>query len=91
MPPDAVAFLSAITIIGAFLLLLPVVRAFAERIRSRGESGIRDDLQSLRDELRRELDELRNSGGHMDELSERVDFLERLVAKREAERLPPAR
>ena len=43
-------------------------------------------------ELRREVEELRHFGAQMSELGERVDFLERLVAKqREAERLPPAR
>jgi len=42
--------------------------------------------------LRREVDEMRHFGEQMSELGERVDFLERLVAKqREAERLPPAR
>ena len=45
----------------------------------------------MRDDIRREIDELRQSGDHVGELSERVDFLERLIAKREAERLPPAR
>ncbi len=91
MPPE-VAFLSALAILGSMVLLFPLIRALAERIRGRGESGMRDELQSMRDELRREIDELRQSGDHVGELSERVDFLERLIAKqREAERLPPAR
>ena len=91
MPPE-VAFLSAIAIFGSIVLLFPLVRALAERIRGRGDAGMHDELQSLRDELRREIDELRQSGDHVGELSERVDFLERLIAKqREAERLPPAR
>ena len=92
MPPEGVAVLSVITILGSIVLLYPLVRALAERIRGRGESGMRDELQSLRDDLRREIDELRQSGDHVGELSERVDFLERLIAKqRDAERLPPAR
>jgi len=39
-------------------------------------------------ELRREVDELRHSADQMAELGERLDFTERLLAKREAERLP---
>ena len=43
-------------------------------------------------ELRRDVDEMRHMTEQMSELGERVDFLERLVAKqREAERLPPVR
>ena len=91
MPPVAIAFLSAMAILGSIVLLYPLVRALAERIRGRSESGMRDELQNMRDDLRREIDELRQSGDHVGELSERVDFLERLIAKREAERLPPAR
>lgn len=92
MPPEGVAFVAAITVVGCFLLLLPVVRALSDRIRGRAEAGTREELQSLRDELHREIEELRQSGTHVDELSERVDFLERLAAKqREVERLPPAR
>lgn len=91
MPPEGVAVVAVITVIGSFVLLLPVVRAFSDRIRGRVDAGAREELQNLRDELSREINELRQSGNHVDELSERVDFLERLVAKREAERLPPAR
>ncbi|HEY7194238.1 MAG TPA: hypothetical protein VH439_10900 [Gemmatimonadales bacterium] len=92
MPPEGVAFVAAITVVGCFLLLLPVVRALSDRIRGRGAAGTHEELQNLRDELNREIEELRQSGAHVDELSERVDFLERLAAKqREAERLPPAR
>ena len=91
MPPEAVGFLATISIIGGIVLLLPLVRAFADRIRGRSDAGTREELQNVREELSREINELRQSGNHMDELSERVDFLERLIAKREAERLPPAR
>ncbi|HEV2670445.1 MAG TPA: hypothetical protein VGU74_05090 [Gemmatimonadales bacterium] len=86
MPPEVV-FLSAITIVGAFVLLFPVVRGLAERIRGRGDAGVRDELQSFREDLVQDSQDARRE---IAELSERVDFLERFIAKqREAERLPP--
>ena len=35
MPPDAIAFLSAMAILGSIVLLYPLVRALAERSRGR--------------------------------------------------------
>ncbi|HWC74876.1 MAG TPA: hypothetical protein VG454_13155 [Gemmatimonadales bacterium] len=79
MPPEGVAFLSAITIIGAFVLLFPVVRAFSERIRGRSDAGAREELQGLREEVLQEVQQVRRE---IAELSERVDFTERLLAKK---------
>ena len=72
---------------GGTLFLLsvsPVGRAVAERIRQRptagGGAGTAEDLQAELQEVRRELAEL----------VERMDFMERLLAKaRDAERLAP--
>jgi len=72
-----------------FVLRGPFGRALADRIAGRTHTGAEDgDVQ----ELRREVDEMRRLPEQLSELGERVDFLERLVAKqREAERLPPVR
>ena len=72
------------------LLAFPVVRALAERIRSRpaaSESKASEDLLALREEMLGELQELRQQIGDM---AERLDFAERLLAKqRDVERLAP--
>lgn len=92
MPPEGVAFLTAITLVGGFVLLYPVVRALAERIRGRGDAVASEEMAQELQQLRGEVDELRRPSEQLSELTERVDFLERLVAKqREAERLPPVR
>lgn len=89
MPPEGIAFLTAITLVGGFVLLYPVVRALAERIRGRVDSGWREELQVLREDLLAEIQQARREFG---DFGERVDFLERFIAKqREAERLPPVR
>jgi len=77
----------------ALLSLSPIGKAFAARIL--GKKGpIADDEETAEEvkELRREVEEMRHLPEQLSELGERVDFLERLVAKqREAERLPPVR
>jgi len=84
---QGVAFLSVVTIIGAFGLLFPVVRALAERLRPRQDSGVSAELQAMREEVAQELQQVRHE---MAELGERLDFAERLLAKqRDAERLAP--
>ncbi|HEY6207737.1 MAG TPA: hypothetical protein VIW28_01640 [Gemmatimonadales bacterium] len=75
-----------------FLLALsPVGKAFAERIRRQGGAALPEDvraeLDALRSDLSSEVQQLRTEVG---ELSERMDFAERLLAKqREADRLAP--
>jgi Tfp pilus assembly protein PilO len=89
MPSEAIAFLSVVTVVGCFALLSPVVRALAERLRPRQESGLGEALQALREDVAQELQQVRRD---VAELGERVDFAERLLAKqREAERLAPPR
>jgi chromosome condensin MukBEF ATPase and DNA-binding subunit MukB len=77
-----------------FLLSIsPVGKAIAARLLGKKTALAVDDetAEELR-ELRREVDEMRHLPEQLSELGERVDFLERMVAKqREAERLPPVR
>ena len=79
MPPEVV-FLSTLAIVGSALLLFPLVRALAERVRPRGvEAGVREELQMLREDILAEIQQARREIG---DLSERVDFTERLLAKK---------
>ncbi|HVH08441.1 MAG TPA: hypothetical protein VM736_01465 [Gemmatimonadales bacterium] len=77
-----------------FLLSIsPIGRAVAERIRSKGTSpdagALRTELAEQREALEQELDGVRRE---LTELTERVDFAERLLAKqREPDRLVPPR
>jgi len=80
MPAEGVAFLFTLTIIGSTVLLFPLVRALAERIRSKNvDAGVREELQVLREDLLAEIQQARREIG---ELGERVDFTERLLAKK---------
>jgi len=81
MPPDAIAFLFTLTIVGATVLLFPLVRAFSERIRGGKniDPGLREELQVLREDLLAEIQQARREIG---DLGERVDFTERLLAKK---------
>jgi len=89
MPSEGVAFLTALSIVGGCILLYPLIRALAERIRGRADSGVHDELQGVREDV---VQEAQQTDREIAELSERVDFLERLVARqRDAERLPPVR
>ena len=88
MPREAVAFLAVITVVGGFVLVYPIIRALAERLRPRSETG-KEELQALREDVVQELQQMRRE---VAELGERMDFTERLLAKqREAERLAPPR
>ena len=79
MPPEVV-FLTTLSIVGATFLLFPLVRAFAERVRSRGvDAGVREELQILREDL---LSEIQQTRREIADLGERIDFQERLLAKR---------
>ena len=78
--PDEVVFLSVLSIVGAAVLLFPLVRALAERIRPRAmDAGVREELQMLREDLLAELQQTRREIG---DLGERIDFTERLLAKK---------
>jgi hypothetical protein len=75
----AEVFLSVIAMAGIALLAYPLVRALSERIRPRVDAGIKDELVGLREDVLTEVRDMRREIG---ELAERVDFTERLLAKR---------
>ena len=73
------------------LAFSPVGKAIAERIRRSGGAGVPEDvhreLDQLRSEVEGDVQQLRTEVG---ELSERMDFAERLLAKnREDQRIGP--
>ena len=75
-----------------FLLAIsPVGKAVAERIRRAGSAALPDDVRSEVEAVRSDvLNELQQLRTEVSELSERMDFAERLLAKqRDAERLAP--
>ncbi len=78
MRPEEV-LLSVIAMAGFALLAYPLVRALSERIRPRVDAGIKDELVGLREDVLTEVRDMRREIG---ELAERVDFTERLLAKR---------
>jgi hypothetical protein len=79
MPVEQV-FLIVLTIVGATILAWPLVRALAERIRPRGvDGGVREELQVLREDLLAEIQQARRE---IADVGERMDFQERLLAKR---------
>jgi hypothetical protein len=78
--PEEVVFLFVLTIIGSTLLLFPLVRALADRIRSKNvDAGMKEELQVLREDLLAEIQQARREIG---DLGERIDFTERLLAKK---------
>jgi hypothetical protein len=78
--PEEVVFLFVLTIIGSTLLLFPLVRAFADRIRNKSvDGGVKEELQILREDLLAELQQARRE---ISDLGERIDFQERLLAKK---------
>jgi hypothetical protein len=79
MPPEGVAFLFTLSIIGGVVLLFPLVRAFSERIRGRTDAGMREEIQILREDLLAEIQQARREIG---DLGERIEFTERLLAKK---------
>ncbi len=97
MQGDIVGLAAVVLLFGGGTLFLlsisPIGKALAAKMLGRN-TPVADDEETAEEvkELRREVDELRHTADQMAELGERVDFLERLMAKqREAERLPPVR
>ena len=73
-------FVIVFGLVGATLLAYPLVRALADRIRPRGiDPGIRDELQMLREDL---IAEIQQGRREVSDLAERIEFTERLLAKR---------
>jgi len=81
----APAIAITVMVVGAILLLLPLVRAWARRIEGRGaDPMLADDIASLRDRTH-EIDHL---NARVQELEERLDFAERLLTQRDPAALP---
>jgi hypothetical protein len=77
-------FLTVLAMVGAAVLAFPLVRALAERIRPRGlDAGVREELQLLREDV---LTELQHTRREIADHSERIDFTERLLAKKAEQR-----
>ncbi len=68
---------------GAVVILFPLIRALAERIRPRADAGVLEELQALREDLLAELQQTRREIG---DLNERIDFTERLLAQKSEQR-----
>jgi len=81
VPSEVIDFLlSLLGIVGGTVLLFPLARALAERIRPRHtDVNEKDELQVLREDLLAEIQQTRREIG---DLGERVDFTERLLAKK---------
>lgn len=96
MGEDVIGFVAVVLLFGGgtlFLLAIsPIGKAIAGRISGKKVASEDDETAAGLRDLRGELEDLRHLPEQMSELGERVDFLERMLAKqREAERLPPAR
>jgi cytochrome c-type biogenesis protein CcmH/NrfG len=86
MKSDDIAILAIATLVALAILLRPVMRAWARRI---GGEAANPALADEVAELRERLAELETSNIRLHEVEERLDFAERLLAKRdEVERLP---
>jgi flagellar biosynthesis/type III secretory pathway M-ring protein FliF/YscJ len=86
MKSNDVAILAIASLVALAVLLRPVMRAWARRIGGEQASAALTEEVA---ELRERVAELEGSGGRLLELEERVDFAERVLAKRgEVERLP---
>jgi hypothetical protein len=82
--PEEILFLSVFAMVGTTVLLFPVMRALAERIRPRPtDANLKEELQLLREDLLSEIQQARREIG---DLGERVDFTERLLAKKTEQR-----
>jgi flagellar biosynthesis/type III secretory pathway M-ring protein FliF/YscJ len=84
------SILIALTIIaisiGVFFLLKPLVQALARRLEGRSaDQALHEELMQLRDQLG-EVETLR---GRLQELEERLEFAERLLAQRRDQDLLP--
>jgi TolA-binding protein len=104
MGDEVVGLVAVVLLFGGgtlFLLAIsPIGKALAAKMLGRtapvaDDDEIAGDVKELRQEighLRGELEQLRDNPSQLAELNERVDFLERMIAKqREADRLPPVR
>jgi len=78
-PEEVIAILGVIA--GVFIITYPLVRALADRIRPHAvdAGAMREELLALREDLLAEMQQTRRE---IADLGERVDFQERLLAKK---------
>ncbi len=89
MPLDDLAVLipiiSIVLVIGPLSALAfsytPIGRAFIKRLSSGAKAGSDDRLVELQDEIERLREELTHQDGRFEELHDRLDFAERLLAR----------
>jgi hypothetical protein len=75
---EVIAVLGVIA--GVLIVTLPLVRALADRIRPHAlDAGLKEELLALREDILAEMQQTRRE---IADLGERVDFQERLLAKR---------
>lgn len=80
-PPEWIAPVIVITMIVIGIILFPLARALARRIEGKGtDPTILDEVHHLRERV----SELESQALRMQELEERLDFTERLLAQRES-------
>ena len=86
MNSDDIAILAIASLVALAVLVRPVMRAWARRIGGeQADPALAEEVA----ELRERVAELEGSGARLQELEERLDFAERVLAKRgEEERLP---
>ncbi len=78
--PEAIGMLAMVALVGVSILTL--AKAFAKRIAGGGPAP--REIEALRDEvaqLRSEVDDLRAQLPDLDEIQNRLDFSERLLAQ----------
>ena len=76
---------AALVVVGS--TIVPIARAIARRIAGPTDLRVVGDVRALREEveqLRAELDAVQGRFGQMDEIQERLDFAERLLAQARA-------
>ena len=71
-------FLVVLVLVGFTVLAYPLVRALSDRIRPRSEGGVKEEIQALREDVLAEVQQTRRE---IADLGERLDFMERLLAK----------
>ena len=82
----AIGVVAVVASVAGFFLLKPVFQALARRLEGRhADAGLLAEVDQLRDQVA-ELEPLR---GKVQELEERVEFAERVLADRAAQPLLP--
>lgn len=82
--PPAIVMIVLLGLVATTVILWPIMRALARRLEGKGgESALRSEVEQLQHRLG-EVDSLQL---RVNELEERIDFTERLLAQQEPDRL----